>query len=96
MCYADWKNKTAAFKRIDVRGIAGNFLEGLKKQAASLPVGAGLEVVQSFEPIPLYDVMDLLGYERHTEKVGDAEYHAFFYRTEQKGSIDELPERQTF
>ena len=80
MSYTDWKDKAAEFKKIDVRGIAGNFLEGLKKQAVSLPVGSGIEVVQSFEPIPLYDVMDILGYERHTEKVGDTEYHAFFYR----------------
>ncbi len=93
MAYTEWKDKTARFKKIDVRGIAGNFLEGLKKQAAALPVGAGIEIVQSFEPIPLYDVMDALGYERHTEKAGDAEYHAFFFRAEQKGSLEELPER---
>ena len=41
-------------------GIAGNFLEGLKNQAAKLPVGEGLEVIQSFEPIPLYEVMEML------------------------------------
>ena len=93
MGYMEWKDKTAEFKKIDVRGIAGNFLEGLKKQAVALPVGSGIEVVQNFEPIPLYDVMDILGYERHTEKVGETEFHAFFYRTEQKGSLEELPER---
>ena len=93
MSYMDWKDKTAEFKKVDVRGIAGNFLEGLKKQAVSAPVGSGFEVVQKFEPIPLYDVMDILGYERHTEKVGETEYHAFFYRTERKGSMEELPER---
>ena len=27
MSYMDWKDKTAEFKKIDVRGIAGNFLE---------------------------------------------------------------------
>lgn len=40
-----WKEKAAGFKKVDVRGIAGNFLEGLKKQAAKLPVGQGLEVI---------------------------------------------------
>lgn len=48
----EWKDKVASFKKIDVRGIAGNFLDGLKKQAAKLPVGEGMEVIQSFEPIP--------------------------------------------
>ena len=38
----EWKEKVGGFKKIDVRGIAGNFLEGLKNQAAKLPVGEGL------------------------------------------------------
>ena len=50
MSFADWKDRTAGFKKIDVRGVAGNFFPGLKKQAMELPVGAGLEVVQTFEP----------------------------------------------
>ena len=52
MSYMDWKDKTAEFKRIDVRGIQGNFFPGIRKQADQVPVGNGLEVVQSFEPIP--------------------------------------------
>lgn len=93
MAYIDWKDKTVDFKKVDVRGIAGNFLSGLKKQAASLPAGSGMVVIQTFEPIPLYEIMELLGYESHTEKVADNEYHAFFYRIEEKGNPDEAPER---
>jgi hypothetical protein len=37
--------------------------------------------------------MDMLGYERHTEKIADNEYHAYFYRMEEKGSLDDIPER---
>ena len=33
MSYTEWKDKTADFKKIDVRGIQGNFFQGLKKQA---------------------------------------------------------------
>ena len=32
MSYADWKDKIADFKQIEVRGIQGNFFQGLKKQ----------------------------------------------------------------
>jgi hypothetical protein len=39
MSYTEWKDKTAAFKTIDVRGIQGNFFQGLKKQAMQLPAG---------------------------------------------------------
>lgn len=89
----EWKEKVGGFKKIDVRDIAGNFLEGLKNQAAKLPVGEGLEVIQSFEPIPLYEVMEMLGYVHDTEKKADHEYHAYFYRAQAKGNGDDAPER---
>ena len=93
MSYADWKDKAAGFKTIDVRGIAGNFFPGLKKQAMQVPVGEGLEIVQSFEPIPLYEVMDQLGFERETMKAADNEYHVFFYRAEMKEEKGDIPMR---
>lgn len=84
MSYSDWKDKTAEFMTVDVRGIQGNFFQGLKKQAMGFSAGQGIEVVQNFDPIPLYEVMEGLGFEYHTEKVSDTEYHAYFYRTEIK------------
>lgn len=93
MSYSDWKDKTAEFKTVDVRGIQGNFFQGLKKQAMGLSVGQGLEVVQSFDPIPLYEVMEDLGYEHHTEQTGDTEFHAYFYRTIVKQEEKDIPMR---
>ena len=29
----DWKDKIGSFKQIDVRGIQGNFFQGIKRQA---------------------------------------------------------------
>ena len=48
----EWSDKIDSFKKIDVRGIQGNFFQGIKKQAMQLPAGNGLEIVQSFDPIP--------------------------------------------
>lgn len=93
MAYSEWKEKGGGFKKIDVRGVAGNFLEGIKKQAVGLPEGEGIEIIQTFEPIPLYEVMEMLGCEHYTEKTSDSEYHAFFYRAEEKGDIADIPER---
>ena len=101
----DWKDKTDSFKKIDVRGIQGNFFQGIKRQAMQLPAGNGLEIVQSFDPIPLYEivqsfdpiplyeVMEGLGYEHFTEQKGDAEFHAYFYRTEVKQEEKDIPMR---
>lgn len=93
MSYTDWKDKVSTFKKVDVRDIQGNFFPGLKKQAVAMPVGGGFEIVQTFEPIPLYEVMENLGYERFTEKVSDTEYRAYFYRTENKQEEKEIPMR---
>ena len=93
MSYAEWKDRIDSFKKVDVRGIQGNFFQGLKKQAMDLPAGEGMEVIQSFEPIPLYEVMEGLGYERHTEKKGDTEFHAYFYRSEIKTEEKDIPMR---
>ena len=93
MSYMDWKDKAEGFKKIDVRGIQGNFFAGLKNQAMKLGVGEGMEVIQSFDPIPLYEVMEGLGFEHHTEKKGDAEFHAYFYRTVVKDEENDIPMR---
>ena len=93
MSYEQWKEKTAEFKRIDVRGIQGNFFAGIKRQAEGLPAGSGLEVIQSFDPLPLYEVMEGLGFEHHTEREGDAEYHAYFYRVERRREEMDIPMR---
>lgn len=93
MSYSDWKNSISEFKTVDVRGVQGNFFPGLKKQAMGLPVGAGLEIIQSFDPIPLYEVMEDLGFEHHTEQIADTEYHAFFYRAVCKQEEKDIPMR---
>lgn len=93
MSYMDWKDKSAGFKTVDVRGIAGNFFPGLKKQAMGLAVGEGLEIVQSFDPLPLYEVMEELGFEHHTEQAAEHEFHAWFFRTEVKDESGSIPMR---
>jgi len=93
LSYADWKDKTADFRKMDVRGIQGNFFPGLKKQAAGMNVGDELEVIQSFDRIPLYEVMEGLGFEHHTQRLAEHEYHAWFYRAEEKREEKDIPMR---
>ena len=93
MSYENWQSKAADFRKIDVRGIQGNFFEGIRKQAARTEVGSGLEIIQSFEPIPLYEVMEGLGFEYYTEQTSGNEFHAYFYRTEQKQDNGDIPMR---
>jgi len=93
MSYEDWKDKISGFMKMDVRGIQGNFFPGLKSKAEALAEGEGIEVVQSFDPIPLYEVMDDLGFEHYTEQTGESEFHAYFYRVNVKASEKDIPMR---
>jgi len=93
MSYTDWREKTDTFKTVDVRGVTGNFFPGLKKQAMTIKEGQGMEVIQTFDPLPLYEVMEDLGYEHHTEKTAEHEFHAYFYRAEVKQEEKDIPMR---
>ncbi len=54
----DWLSKIDSFKKMDVRNAQGNFFPGLRAQAAKMEIGQGLEIIQKFEPLPLYEVME--------------------------------------
>lgn len=80
----NWTDKKESFEVVDVRKVNGVFLGGLLKRAAGMPVGEGLCVVQTFEPKPLYNSMEDMGFEHLTEKISDTEFRSYFYRTEMK------------
>ena len=80
MSYENWKDKIGTFEVMDVRGKKMDFFPALIARAAALKNGAGLHIIQTFEPVPLYPVLVLMGFERHTEKVSGSEYHVWFYR----------------
>ncbi|NBJ03461.1 DUF2249 domain-containing protein [Lachnospiraceae bacterium] len=91
--YEEWKDKKKDFFKVDVRHVQGNFFPGLQRRAMTLKAGEGIEVIQTFEPYPLYKEMDMLGYIHHTEKLAENEFHVWFYRTEEKESEGSAPYR---
>lgn len=77
---------------MDVRGLKENFLPAKLKKAGMLKKGAGIKIIQSFEPIPLYSTLEEMGFEYVTEKLAEGNYAAFFYRIEKKnGNLSDLP-----
>ncbi|MCD5414169.1 MAG: DUF2249 domain-containing protein [Clostridiales bacterium] len=79
-----WGSKKEEFDKIDARDLKGDFLAMILKKAKNTKVGEGLCIIQSFEPIPLYSVMEDLGFEYQAEKKSDAEYYAYFYKVSVK------------
>lgn len=91
--YEEWKDKKKDFFKVDVRHVQGNFFPGLQRRAMTLKAGEGIEVIQTFEPHPLYKEMDMLGFVYHTEKLAENEFHVWFYRTEEKEPEGSAPYR---
>lgn len=86
MNHYDWETKKDRFQKIDVRHMQGNFFHSIQKLAAALEIGEGLEIIQTFEPHPLYPALEALGFEHYTENPDIGEFHAYFYRTKKKES----------
>ena len=80
------------FKIMDLRHVQGNFFPGLKKQASLMEIGEGFKIIQTFEPYPLYNAMQSLGFTYETEKKAENEYHILFKREKMlKGEDDKTP-----
>lgn len=79
MSYENWKDKIGTFEVMDVRAKDG-LLPRIEGKGCRAENGEGLHIIQTFEPVPLYPVLALMGFEHHTEKVSGSEYHICFYR----------------
>jgi len=80
----DWHDKKESYEVLDGRGLAGDFLKTILEKAKKVRVGDGICVVQRFEPIPLYTILEEIGFEHQTEKISNNEYREYFYRAEEK------------
>lgn len=62
-------------QRLDVRDIDGEPFGHIMSAIDELSVDDSLLLVNSFEPVPLYDVLAQRGYEYQTTRVTDDEWH---------------------
>ncbi len=92
-CKPEWYELISGFKKMDVRNAQGNFFPALRENAVKMNIGEGLEIIQKFEPLPLYEVMEGLGFERVTEQISENEWHVYFYRTKMDDKGMEIPFR---
>ena len=69
------------FEILDVRGSLKDPFDEIMAKAETLKVGEGFELIQTFEPRPLFPIIEARGFEYYTIKEKDDEYHVFFYRS---------------
>lgn len=69
-------------RRLDVREIAGEPFSPIMEELDALQRGDRLLVINSFDPTPLYGVLDERGFETETTRVDDGEWHVVVEDTE--------------
>jgi uncharacterized protein (DUF2249 family) len=60
---------------VDARDIDGEPFGEIMTAVRALDEGETLLLINSFEPVPLYDVLGNRGFEHETTRVSDDEYH---------------------
>jgi uncharacterized protein (DUF2249 family) len=62
---------------LDIRDVDDEPFPHIVSVLSDLDDGETLELVNSFEPEPLYDVLSQRGFDYETERVDDDEWHVF-------------------
>jgi uncharacterized protein (DUF2249 family) len=66
---------TEATTTLDVRSVDGEPFGHIQDALADLPDDGSLLLVNSFEPEPLYNVLEAKGFTHETTQVADEEWH---------------------
>ncbi|MFB6188644.1 MAG: DUF2249 domain-containing protein [Halapricum sp.] len=62
-------------RRLDVRGIEGEPFGDIVEALSDLEATETLLLVNSFEPVPLYDVLEQRGFTYESTQIDDDEWH---------------------
>ncbi|WP_144427182.1 DUF2249 domain-containing protein [Halolamina pelagica] len=62
-------------RTLDVREVDGEPFGRIVDELEALPASETLVLINSFEPEPLYAVLDQRGFDHRTEQVAEAEWH---------------------
>jgi len=68
-------------RELDVRDVDGEPFGQIMSALGELDSGETLVLVNSFEPVPLYDVLGERGFDYETEQVADDEYRVAIEQT---------------
>ncbi len=92
---SDWRDKKEDFEEFDVRSSKEDPFGAIIKKAGETPEGSGFKLVQKFEPIPLINMLEPMGFEHETVEIGYFEFHVYFYKVREivKKKMDQSDHR---
>jgi NitT/TauT family transport system substrate-binding protein len=75
-----WQERKDDFEVLEVRKMKTDPFDLILKKAYATKEGEGFMLKQTFEPIPMINMLDEMGFEHVTDKKGIFEYWVYFYK----------------
>ncbi|PXY02095.1 histidine kinase [Marinifilum breve] len=75
------------YKILDGRGQTEEFKDCVLNALEEINEGEGICVIKEFEPFPLYKMMEKRGFDKHLDKIGEEEFHVWFFPKEIKKDL---------
>ncbi len=92
----NWLEEVREFIVEDVRGREDFFLPEIKKKLSQLREGQALVVVNDFDPLPLKNMVEEMGFEHYTERPNPYEFRVIIRPARKKLEADWREERHSF
>ena len=84
----DWKKQLDRFPELNVIGMPEDPFELIMKNAQSIKPGQGFVLIQVFQPMPLINMLNQMGFEDYTEKdTENNNFRIYFYKTLKESNI---------
>ncbi len=92
----DWKKQLDRFPELNVIGMPEDPFELIMKNAQSIKPGQGFVLIQVFQPMPLINMLNQMGFEDYTEEDKENNnFRIYFYKISTKNNIkitgDKIP-----
>ena len=84
----DWKKQLDRFPELNVIGMPEDPFERIMKNAQLIKPGQGFVLIQVFQPMPLINMLNQMGFEDYTEEdTENNNFRIYFYKTPTKNNI---------
>ena len=80
----NWKEHLDQFEELNVIGMKVDPFETIIKKAQTIPEGKGFTLVQMFEPTPLINMLNQMGFEHFTQQESMFRFKIHFFKTIKK------------
>lgn len=86
----DWMERKEDFEQLDVRNMQTDPFDVIIKRSYEIEDDSGFILIQSFEPYPLINMLNEMGFESITEDKGPGKIWVYFHKKNSKTEANEI------